>query len=295
MRVCDWVSGGLVLCFALLGGCGTSAKLERMRPAYHNLGDATRFTVVQATGRRSLREDILAEMKRQLRATGWWRYDERLDEGRRVDVRGSHAETGGLRAEPGEVLVLVDAYDSDVRVDVDEVIAADHATVVVVHNLHANVSFGVTVIDETGRTLLVEEEFRGDAEGEGDVHRYAVLRAAIAEAVDDMVDAITPRRVREKIKFDKDEDDMEPIADLVKDGAYAEAEKDLARMRREYPDRADVAYNLAVVKDAMGRYEEALELYDQAMRLGHEDYYAKSRAACARRLADERELQGRER
>lgn len=287
-RITTLLLVGMLCC----AGCGTSAKVERMRPARYSLGSAQRFTVVQATGRRSLREDILAEMRRQLRGSGWWRYQERLDEGHRISIRGSHADTGGLQASPDEVLVLLDAYESDTAGDVRTVVHEADQTVVHVQTLAARVSFGVSVIDHTGRAVLIEEEFTGSAEGEGEVHRYTVMRAAIAEAVEDLVDAITPRRVREKIKFDKDEEDMEPIADLVKDGAYSVAEEDLERMRQQFPNRADVAYNLAVVRDALGRYEEALVLYDQAMRLGHEDYYAKSRAACAQRLAEARELEG---
>ena len=44
--------------------------------------------------------------------------------------------------------------------------------------------------------------------------------------------------------------------------------------------------NLAVITDAMGKYDEALAIYDQAMTIGKKDFYSEGRAACAKRKAD---------
>ena len=102
----------VLLCLALLAGCGASVSEQVWRPARHSLGKARRLVVVQATGRRSLREDVLSELRRRANATGWWHYAERLEQGYMIDLAGGRPRARPRPPQPGEVFLWIDAYES---------------------------------------------------------------------------------------------------------------------------------------------------------------------------------------
>ena len=62
-----------------------------------------------------------------------------------------------------------------------------------------------------------------------------------------------------------------------------DAERKLRKYLRKNEQSAIAKYNLAVLIDAQGRHDEALALYDEAMRIRTRDYYVEARAGCARR------------
>ena len=49
-------------------------------------------------------------------------------------------------------------------------------------------------------------------------------------------------------------------------------------------------YNMAVLLDASGQYEEALAYYGKATTSSTKDYYATMKAECEKRLADQKAL-----
>lgn len=283
---------GLIALLLFTAGCSPAAKVERYSPADYNLGQARHFVLVQMNGRPVLRDMLLVELQRELRQTDWWRFEDRQAAGIAVKVVNAKAEVDGDDPGDNEIFARIDVYEGDVeqrfvRKKDQKWTTHDREVEQRIGSLVAEVSFGVTLMASGGRVIMAEREYAAEyALQKSGLYRDAALAKAFGIALQRFIADITPDRVRESIRLDDDAEDMKDIAKIVKNGAYAVAEKDLEALRDAHPERADIAYNLAVVKDASGKYDEALALYDTAMKLGYKKYYAKSRAACARRKTE---------
>lgn len=283
----------LLLPLALIG-CGTHVTLERHRPAGFSAGRAYELSLVQLTGRPDLK-DLLGETLRGSSAgREWWVYRDATNEQIAVfpSAPAGQAATG-RRPGQREVFVRLDAYDALVfpeKTDQPEQPDSPKAS----GKARVRVRFAATVVGPEGNVIMGEREYAGTAEDDIDsqYRRRLLVERAAADGVEAFLDDITPRRVRERIRFDDDADDMEPVTELVQAGNYAQAAEILRQMRRDLPRRADVVYNLAVLTDAGGDYERALELYGEALKLGFRSFYADSRDACRRRLRDLQALTG---
>lgn len=289
------VASAVLALLVPLVGCGTYVTVERDSPAPFSAGPAYQLLLVQLTGRPDL-QDMLGETFRvRVSAFEWWAYRDATNEQIAVfpNAPAGRAVTG-REPTPSEVFLRLDAYDARVFADTTDYPQPDDAPPP--ENIGSvRVSFAATVVGPDGAVLMREREYAGVAGGEIDSRRRRrlLLELAAEAGIDTLLDDITPRRIRERIRFDDDAEDMEPVVSMVRGGNYAQAAEMLRRMRQDWPQRADVAYNLAVLTDAGGDYEGALELYREALELGYRRFYADSRDACARRLRDYRALTGR--
>lgn len=295
MRLC--VAAAVLL--LAVSGCATRAKLERRRPARFSAGSARTLVLVQLTGHPELQRRLARGFRDEATGRDWWRVRDATGErialfpdagrGRLVRGRAPGADEVYVRLDAYEAIRTVEPVEREEREDDD---GDDHDGPDAVERVR--VRFAATLATAAGEALLRAREYDGTAAtGDDDSPgRAALIRRAIARGMEDFFDDITPRRVREGIVLDKDAEDMRPIAELVARGQYAAAADRLGEMRNRRPRRADVVYNLAVVTDARGDYAAALDLYDAALSLGYKSYYAESRDACRRRLAD-REALGR--
>ena len=59
---------------------------------------------------------------------------------------------------------------------------------------------------------------------------------------------------------------LQSVAKLLATGDWKKAERQLKVLRRRYPERADVAYNYALVVRERGRFDEALEMLAETAR-----------------------------
>ncbi len=282
----------LCVCAVWIAGCATRAKVERHRPAPYNAGDARTLSLVQTTGRPDLQELLSTSLRRQAVASDWWTYRDATNANIALFP---HAEPGravrGGQPAAGAVFVRLDAYDALVFPEKTEE-GAERSGPPRSGNGRVQVRFAATVVDAQGAVLMRERDYAGQADGDigSRLRRRRLIDEAAEQGIDAFLHDITPHRVREGIVLDKDAEDMAPIAELVAQGRYAEAADRLQAMRARSPHRADVVYNIAVLTDARGEYERALDLYDQALQLGYKPFYAESREACERRLRDRRRL-----
>ena len=145
------------------------------------------------------------------------------------------------------------------------------------------VVLGVTAFNAKGKAPLAEKEFIGksDADDEDEAMKRS-LRSAVAQ----LLAEITPTTVEKAIRMDGDDEAQKPIIELARTGAVTRAVTDGRAVVEKNPSSGPGVFNLAVMLDASGAYEEALRYYDQALKLGTKDYYAEGRTACAKRLAD---------
>lgn len=130
--------------------------------------------------------------------------------------------------------------------------------------------------------------FKGTGEGDDDT-------AALGRAADRLVSAvlkhITPHTVVSEVRLDKSDKAQRKLLKVARNGNVSAAEKDLRAYLGSHPGSAAAQYNLAVMLDALGRYDEALPLYDSAIAaVGERRYYLDAKAGCAQRKAASSDL-----
>jgi tetratricopeptide (TPR) repeat protein len=268
---------------ALASGCSTTITTRSWEPARYNLGKATKLVVVQTTGRRSLREEIIASIQQCIQKNGWWRFEDRTGKGISIDLSGAKPVAKPSNPEPGMVYVRLDAYEWNSSNEHDD----EH------HYVVGRVSFGISTVNAQGAGKLVEKDFSANVKIlDGDGARDRAMQQAIGEAVRLMLSDITPRSIRVHVQLDDEAEDMKSIAEMVQARSYDQARSALQNMGRSDPHRADVVYNIAVTLHAQGQLDEALKLYDKALGMGAKSFYSHGRNACAQRI-EVRETMGK--
>ncbi len=283
------------LVLVVLAGCATRAKMERHRPAAYNAGAARTLTLVQVTGRPDLQTLLTKTLRKEASRSDWWHFKDASNE--RIALF-PNAESGramrGRAPVTDEIFVRLDAYDATVFPEKtgDKDDPKDALPPTEAGRGRMQVRFAATVVAGDRQVLMREQTYAGTVVGEinSRFQRRRLVREAAEEGMEAFLDDITPRRVREGIVLDKEAEDMHPVAELVNQGRYAEAADRLKTMQARHPRRADIVYNLAVLADARGAYEEALALYERALQLGFKSFYTKSRDACKWRLQEREAL-----
>jgi tetratricopeptide (TPR) repeat protein len=111
------------------------------------------------------------------------------------------------------------------------------------------------------------------------------IEAAAGQAIASFLNDVTPMPVTTRVRLDDEDPGQQAFLDAAKAGATAQAAHDLELYFQQNPNIPSAAYNLAVLKEAMGDFHGALELYDRALALGGKDYYSRARAGCAQRVS----------
>jgi hypothetical protein len=278
-------------------GCATKSAItiEGVEPALMELGSSRHLVLLEGEGRRSAQQIVFRQLARQARATGYFRVEDRTHEGHAVSVVGQRAGLDSGRGEipPGQLglRIAIRRWGShretqDARRDDGE--GGKYTEVVPFH--HATVVLKASLFDETGRSQVAE--FEGRASGEvSKLSREIVLERASRDAVGRFLDSITPRWVGRKVPLDGDDPEQAPTLELAQAGSVADAASEATSYFQRHPGSGSAAYNLAVLLDAMGDYEQALAMYDRALDLGAKPFYDESREGCARRLAAQRAIE----
>jgi hypothetical protein len=296
---------------AVLGvGCAPQLRVNVLQPAPVNLGAARKLSVVQTEGRRSAREVVVEELLKQSRGANFFTAQDRSEEGITVKVMGRSVQVAGGTGpgqSPDEVGLRIDVLNwnaspetriktrtvqdkvvekdkngKDVTKYVDRKIEEQYSV------LAAKVVLGVTAFNHRQQTYLAEREFEGRFDGD---REEPALKAAAAQAVAHLLREITPSYVMKTIRMDDEDERQKPIIKIAEQGNVAFAIEEMEKYVKENPTRGSAQYNLAVLLDAQGRYTEALDLYNQALRSASKDYYFDAKSECARRLADQQALQ----
>lgn len=115
--------------------------------------------------------------------------------------------------------------------------------------------------------------------------------AAVKKAVENFLQDITPRTVTRRIRLDYSDENQEPILEAARNGQVKQAATQMEDYVQEHPNSSSAYYNLAVLTDALGQYEQAIEYYNEALSLGGKDYYTEVKASCMERLQEQQEMQ----
>jgi tetratricopeptide (TPR) repeat protein len=105
-------------------------------------------------------------------------------------------------------------------------------------------------------------------ESASDVSRASesqLLLEATLRAVDDLLRALAPRPRVEEVELDVDNPLLQPGATAASRGDLEEARASFESVHSRHPELAAAAYDLGLVLEALGRWEEAEPLYAEAV------------------------------
>ncbi|HEX8438152.1 tetratricopeptide repeat protein [Archangium sp.] len=284
----------LALAATLAVGCAPTLKVNVLQPARVNLGSARRLTVVQTEGRKGARDLVIDELLRQARGQGYFQTSDRSNEGIVVKVAGRSVQIvnagNGPAQSPDEVGVRIDVNDWDAEARTEIIKGKDskgNPTEQEKKFYEARTVVSVTAFTSTGRAVLAEQEYEMVARG---ADKSLALDNAARALVLRLLGDITPRYVTKYIRMDDDDKAQKPIIEVAEQGNVPRAITEMEGYVQGNPRNAAALYNLAVLLDASGKYQEALDLYTQAISLSSKDFYVDMKGECARRLADQQAL-----
>jgi tetratricopeptide (TPR) repeat protein len=268
-----------------LSACAPTLNVVSRVPAPVNFGTANRLSIVQTEGRRSAREEIIGRLVAQARADGWFEVRDRTSEGIVLKVVDRNVARTKAQA-ANELFLRFDVYDWTTTRETREVDAKNDKGEAIKKRVTvyvAAVSAGVTITDATGLARVAEKDFKATAEADDDA---GALGRAADRLVTRILRDITPRTVVSEVRLDKSDKGQRKLLKIARSGNVTAAEKELRAYLGAHPGNAAAQYNLAVMLDALGRYDEALSLYTQASAsAGTRRYYLDAKAGCTERRA----------
>lgn len=277
------------LALALALACVPTIRVNVLQPAPVNLGKSKQLSVFETSGRRSAREEVVNELTRQVRADGYFTLSDRSEEGISVKVAGQTATATGGKSPQGadEIALKIDIlnWDAEHQDLPEEKDSKGNITQQAKRVYTGKVLLGVTAFNASGKTYLAETEFKGEPVQQDSEEQ--AIRAAMAMAVRKVVGSITPRYVQKTIRLDGDDETQKPIVEVAKGGNLDQAGREFSDYLQKNPQNAAALYNLAVIYDAQGRYQEALDLYTRAISVSTKDYYVQMKTECSQRLANQ--------
>jgi tetratricopeptide (TPR) repeat protein len=279
-----------LLALSFSSGCATTVAIRSMQPGVVPVGPARELVLLGGEGRRSAREFVGQALVQQARVQGYFTVADESASGLSVRVAGRQVAIEGGKFQLGaeQAGLWIDVLEWNAQRDEDEVTRTDAAGKSYVERvpvMRGNALLAVTLFGPTGQAFLAESEYEGWASTSCDAPREEAIEAAARNALGNFLREVTPTQVVSKVRLDDEDPGQETILETASNGATAQAARDLEAYLAQYPDNASAAYNLAVLREAMGEFQVALELYDRALQLGGKDYYSRARAGCAQRLS----------
>jgi hypothetical protein len=292
------LSLALVLALPLSTGCVTTLAIRSMQPGAVPIGSTKHLVLLGGEGRRSAREFVGETLVQQCRSRGFFSFEDKSEAGLSVRVAGRQAsiEGGSFKLEPEQAGLRIDVLEWNANRDEEDVTRTDPLGKQYTERvpvMRGNALLAITLFDATGRAFLAETEYEGNASTDASAPREESIEAAARQAVASFLNDITPMPVTTRVRLDDEDPGQERFLDAAANGATAQAAHDLELYFQQNPNIASAAYNLAVLKEAMGDFHGALEFYDRALALGGKDYYARARAGCAMRVSASEELGGK--
>ncbi|MCY1019705.1 tetratricopeptide repeat protein [Pyxidicoccus sp. MSG2] len=284
----------LLLLASLLIGCSSGLRVNVLEPARVNVGASRKLVVVQTEGQSTVQDVVLQELYRQSRQDGYFSFTDRTHAGGTVKLTGSEVLLQGEKAtalESGEVGLRIDVLGWDADLEKRQLQVKDEKGRMPKKTQKqvfvAKLILGVTAFNSAGKVLLAEEEYAGEVESE---RVDVLLRTVAGQLVDRVLRDLTPRQVSHYLRMDDEDAAQKDIVKVAEKGDVGQAITQLTSYVEQHPDNAGGWYNLAVLLDASGEYEKALEHYSRAISLTSKDFYVKMQEACSSRLASRQAL-----
>lgn len=111
-----------------------------------------------------------------------------------------------------------------------------------------------------------------------------LIAEACLRAVDDSLSALAPRQEVAEVALDTTDARFRAGAGLAERGALLEARATLEAVHAQHPELPGAAYDLGVVNEALGDWEAAETLYEEALRLREEPLYRDALNSVRKRL-----------
>jgi tetratricopeptide (TPR) repeat protein len=280
-----------------LSACTPHLRIQSTRPSAVNLGARPNLSIIDVNGnRRDLQESVVAALLRQRRGSALIIKDKRAL-GLKVTLNGQTPTFSGPEylLKEGEHLLSVSIVDVEVQTETRTETQKDakgNPQEVEYTALVADVAITATIAD-ADTAPLAEKEYsskiaaRDSAQGPS---KLELKERALSDAVSQLLADVTPVTVTAFVALDDEDKALEPYLDLATSGQLEQAIEGLKDHLERHPSGAAAWYNLAVLYDALGRYDEALDAYDAALERGNKDLYVKGRAGCVLRQRGVNEL-----
>jgi hypothetical protein len=111
-----------------------------------------------------------------------------------------------------------------------------------------------------------------------------LLLESALRAVDDLLRALAPRPRVEEVEMEVDSPLLQPGVTAATRGDLEEARESFASVHARHPDLAGASYDLGLVLEALGRWEEAEALYADAVSKKDDPLYRDALESVRRRL-----------
>jgi hypothetical protein len=271
----------LALTLSLSTGCVTTVAIRSMEPGAVPIGSTKHLVLLG--GEAPQRAQFVGQaLIQECRARGYFSVEDRSEEGLSVHIAGRQAsiEGGKLALEPEQAGLRIDVLEWNATRDEEDVTRTDpngRQSFERVPVMRGNTVLAITLFDPAGRAFLSETEYEGCASTDPSASRDESIEAAARQAIASFLNDVTPSSVITRVRLDDEDPGQETILKTAANGATAQAAHDLERYFQQNPNIASAAYNLAVLKEGMGDFHAALELYDRALSLGGKDFTERPR------------------
>jgi tetratricopeptide (TPR) repeat protein len=111
-----------------------------------------------------------------------------------------------------------------------------------------------------------------------------LLLESTLRAVDDLLRALAPRPRVEEVEMEVDSPLLQPGVNAATRGDLEEARESFASVHARHPELAGASYDLGLVLEALGRWEEAEALYADAVSKKDDRLYRDALESVRRRL-----------
>lgn len=283
--------------FVVTQACAPAMQVTRLAPAYYNLGATKRVAVLEVNGEGRAVAQVIAALQQHILNDGYYSLVVATNRGAAFTV-----STPGGMIEIGEVRRLVDAdvyVNANVtRYDYLETESDEKNGDKEVHRYQpeSHVRINFQVVKNDGR-VIVFRDYDGNVSGtkydagkKPSRTRSALLESAVQCAVNSFTYDITPRRVTERIVFDDDDDSLKPGIKMAENGDLGGAERAFSALLSSNPNNAGAIYNMGVLLETRGEFEQAGQAYNQAITLLGKGLYKDALENMNRRIAEAQSL-----
>lgn len=268
-------------------GCATpGVNIVTLRPGSIEPKGADRIVLVDGEGRRKGREEVADLMREEARG-GFYSFDDRGDDGVKMVLVGKEGKiegnTKGARSNELYVRIDVLVWEASPAIIKSE---TQDGTIVEEPGIHGRADLQMSVIEADGTVLMTERPYLGiaDVVDDGRSLPERVIEQAARTAIRGFLNEISPVRMTETVRYDDGDPGQEKILKRSLKDPLNMVERDFRRYIKKNDGNAIAIYNLAVVLDAEGKFEAALEKYDEAMKIVVRPQWRETREACAQRL-----------
>jgi len=244
---CRSALAGLLL---LLGACAPTLRVARPTPAVVDLGPRARvLSLVRVSGPADSPEVVVHTLKGRAARQGYFEVE--------AFTPGEPPDASGRRA----YVVLEVAEWSFSAPQTKNGQAEPQARVRLLTRVARTPDGPWSEPYETGGLIEGTESASDGARAA----KSQLLAEASLRAVDDLLRALAPRPRVEEVEIDVDSPLLQPGASAATRGDLDEARDSFQSVHSRHPDLAAASYDLGLVLEALGRWEEAETLYADAV------------------------------